>query len=223
VKYLVGEQQVDPLCQDEDDFTPFHFACDSGDIDVIQYLVNEIKVNRYDSLDSTINDRTKDGDTAVHRAAHLGHLPVVKFFLSNWNFDLNTPGQYGGSPLHRAAEGGHLDVVKYLVDVRKCNPANLDERKATPLHLASGEGHLEVVKYLIKDNKEQHCDPLCRDSYLDTPIHWAAREGRLNVIKYFKTRNCQQMNVRNKKYETPLDLASAKNHGDVVQYLQPSF
>ena len=182
VKYLVqlGEQQVGPPYWDEYGYTPLHRACVNGDIDIIQYLINEMK--KHTSLDSVIYDRTKAGNTAVHIAALSGHLPVIKLFISKWNFNLNIPGQDGASPLHSAAYGGYLDIVKYLVE-------------------------------------EKHCDPLCRDDYRNTPIHWAAGQGRLNVIKYFEAHN-YRMSITNKKFKTPLDLALANNHSDVVQYLR---
>ena len=55
-------------------------------------------------IDQVIDDRTKDGDTAVHHAARNGQLPVVKHFISELNFDPNTQGGLGRPPLVDAAE-----------------------------------------------------------------------------------------------------------------------
>jgi ankyrin len=130
VKYLVGEQQVDPLCQDEEGYTSLHLACEGGDIDVVQYLISEMK--KHTSLDSIVYDKTKAGDTAVHHAALKGHLPVVKLFITDLKFDPNTLGQLGWPPLIHAAQGGHLEVVRYLTEELQCDPSYAHgEDKAT--------------------------------------------------------------------------------------------
>ena len=48
-----------------------------------------------------------------------GHLPVVKFFITELNFDPNTPGFKGRPALHDAAQEGHLEVVSYLIEESK--------------------------------------------------------------------------------------------------------
>ncbi|MCG8626127.1 MAG: ankyrin repeat domain-containing protein [Proteobacteria bacterium] len=98
VQYLVGEQQVDPLCKDDYSYTSLHSACLGGDVDVIKFLINEMQ--KYMSLEDVLNERSKDGSTPFHLAAFYGHLPVIKFFISELNFDPNTPGFMGlHSPL----------------------------------------------------------------------------------------------------------------------------
>ena len=89
-------------------------------------------------LKDVIYDRTKNGNTPAHLAALYGHLQVVKLFISEFNFDPNTPGPLGRPLLHAAAQEGHMNVVKYLIEELKCDPSCCPgEEKATPLHLAS--------------------------------------------------------------------------------------
>ena len=101
---------MDPLCQDEDGYTPLHTSCQGGDIDVVRYLVNEM--NKYTPLKDVVYDRTKKGNTPIHYAAGNGHLQVVKLFISELNCDPNTPGWHGRTPLHHAAQEGQLEIVK---------------------------------------------------------------------------------------------------------------
>ena len=112
---------MDPLCQDEDGYTPLHRACVGGDIDVVRYPVNE--TNKYIPLKDVVYDKTKHGRTLTHIAAFNGHLPVVKLFISELNCDPKTSGQLDRTPLHHAAHQGNLDVVKYLIEKVKCDPS----------------------------------------------------------------------------------------------------
>ena len=57
VQYLVGEQQVDPLCRDEDGSTSLHKACQGGDIEVIRYLISQIK--KHNSMEEILNIKDK--------------------------------------------------------------------------------------------------------------------------------------------------------------------
>ena len=160
MKYLVIEQQIDPLCEDDYGNTPLHRACASCHWTVVEFLTLELA--RYSPINKLMRDLKSEWNrNAIHSAVVHGHLDIIHFFISNQNCDLNISCQYSGTPLHYAAECGHLHIVKYLTDKQGCHPSCLDENKLTPLHCAASKGHIDIVKYLTI---EKHCDPGCRNS-----------------------------------------------------------
>jgi ankyrin repeat protein len=90
--------------------------------------------------------------TALHLAAHLGRLRVLRVFL-----------QYLAGATKEAAKGG--------VDVR-------DRRRRTALHLAARAGHAAAVKLLLRAGASLDA----RDEAGDTPVVAAAAGGRAEVV-----------------------------------------
>ena len=79
VKYLITEQQVEPLCQDEDGWTPLHVCCESGCLSIVKVLTEEIEKYKpmKDLMPSLI---TKKGTTPLHFAAlnmKHGHSSIL--------------------------------------------------------------------------------------------------------------------------------------------------
>ena len=48
-----------------------------------------------------VNARDEDDQTALHEAAHKGHIDVVRFLVEN-GADVNARNKYDQTPLHRA-------------------------------------------------------------------------------------------------------------------------
>ena len=72
VRYLIAEQQVDPLCCTDTGSTPLHLASVGGDINVVRYLVNEL--SKFLPLKDIVTSRDKDGAAPIHIAAGSGNL-----------------------------------------------------------------------------------------------------------------------------------------------------
>eukprot|EP00999_Lentomonas_sp_LEN2_P000865 NODE_1866_length_710_cov_80.025729_g1816_i0.p1 GENE.NODE_1866_length_710_cov_80.025729_g1816_i0~~NODE_1866_length_710_cov_80.025729_g1816_i0.p1 ORF type:complete len:203 (+),score=33.54 NODE_1866_length_710_cov_80.025729_g1816_i0:75-683(+) len=96
-------------------------------------------------------------DTAVHRAAFLGHTECVKVLLESKG-DPNVPNKHGVTPLHKAAHRDQLEVVKLLIgagaDVKARTLA-----QSTPLHDAARGGSKAIVKLLL----DKGADPRAKD------------------------------------------------------------
>ena len=226
VRYLVAEQQVDPVCQTEGGGTPLHKAChDDDNMDVVVYLVNAM--SQHLPLKDVVSCRGKDGKIPLHDAAFYGQLKLVKYFFTELKCDPNIAqtGKHHGRPtvgggriaLHHAAQNGHLHVVKFLVEDQHCDPSHCDYEKVTPLHKAADNGHLPVVQYFTL---EQHCDPLCTDSRNNTPLHNAAYCGHLEVVQFMiETLHCP-LDVRGWRNMTPLEQARIQGHHHVIKYLK---
>ena len=119
--------------------------------------------------------------------------------------------------MHHAASNGHLDIVKFLSsNLTDKNPS--DDNGATPLHYAAFGGHLDIVKYLtsLLEDKNPKSGLYWNE---DTPLHVAADYRKLEVVKYF-VQILPDNNPENAEGKTPLDMAKAKGHQEIVDFLE---
>ena len=122
--------------------------------------------------------------------------------------------------MHHAASNGHLDIVKFLASIlADKNPS--DVNGVTPLHWAAIGGHLDIVKYLTSLLEDKNPKSgLYWDE--DTPLHAAADHGQLEVVKYL-AQILPDHNPENAKGKTPLDMAKAKGHQEIVNFIETLF
>ena len=79
-----------------------------------QHVV-EFFTQNFSNIISDGNNRVQSDSTALHEAAHWGHLGVIKFFVdSSISVDCNNCRD-GCSPLHSAVIGGSEGAVQYLL------------------------------------------------------------------------------------------------------------
>ena len=121
--------------------TPLHYACQSGQINVIQHVLAI-------SIDFQAMDRT--GMTPLHWACREGKVEIVKLILNNIDIDLNIPDQNGWTLLHFACQDGNLELVNLLLNQPNINSNAVDAYGMTALGIASANGNEEIVK-LLKD------------------------------------------------------------------------
>jgi ankyrin repeat protein len=133
------------LLADLDGTTPLHWAAYGGHLDVVKFLVEEVKMGPGEPNNLLV--------TPVHWAAVMGHRDVVDYLVSN-GAAIDARDNAGRSPLFAAASSGQLDVVDYLLQ----NGADVnaaDARGRTPLNEAMMRGQAEVVKMLIDHGAKQ--------------------------------------------------------------------
>ena len=87
VKYLITEHKCNPHCINEEGQTPLHYACASGQLEVVQYFHNE----KLSDLVHTAHS----GDTPLHFACKYNQVGIVQLLLSTGECD----------PLIKNAEG----------------------------------------------------------------------------------------------------------------------
>ena len=104
-------------------------------------------------------------NTAMWRAAHGGHLEIVKYLIEEKGAD-----KFNWS-MARAANGGHLEIVKYLIDEKGASAFNWAMARA-----AEG-GHLDIVKYLIDEKSA---------SAFNWAMIEAAEGGHTEIVEYLR-------------------------------------
>src|SRR5207302_1772707 len=86
---------------------------------------------------------TSRGGTALHLAAELGDLELVKWLVAKKASLKAVDGHGSWTPMQRAVEAGHLEVVKYLL----AQGADVQDRA---LHIAAAGGHLDLTRLLVE-------------------------------------------------------------------------
>ena len=174
VKYITSLPQVD-LTQRSSfkGYSCLHVAVAGGNIDIVQYLVEERNCHPNLSTDS--------GVTTLHLACEEGKVEVINYLLTFTACDPNATTTDGRTCLHAAIFSGNLHIIDFLVSVRNCDPHCKTNYGITPLHIACELGYINVVEYLINVCE---CDPNSKDGNSWTPHHYAASQDNVNIIKY---------------------------------------
>ena len=112
----------------------------------------------------------------------------------------------GNTLLHYACKYGCIDTVKFLVE-RECDQTIFNKNGDLALHLLScaNRSHtnaLEIIKLLTK------CDLKSPNANGDTLLHIAVSTSMNDVVQYFVEEKILDLNIQNKKGESPLHVAS---------------
>ena len=203
----------DPKAENANGSTPLYFACKSGNLELVKYLI--LKKNCDPNKPNTL------GLVPLHNAALGGHISIANYLIEEKQCSATPRDNNGIIPLHLACQSGNLPMVKLFVEAQNCDPVCVtNDRYTQPIHLACQNGHLEVTKYLIE---EKHCDPISLSGEGFQTIHLACKSGNLDLIKYLvENRNCRPDCI-NLSYKyiwwTPLHLACESGHLNVAIYL----
>ena len=151
-----------------------------------------------------VNKSDSDGDTALHEAAGVGHIEIVRALLeAGAGADVRKLDKYDDSPLSNACKGKHFEVFRALVeaggDVNK-----LDSGGFTALHHASEYGLTEGVRYLCVErgadvNKST-------TGWGNTPLTLASRNGNVEAVRVLLEAGAD-VNKRDSEGRTPLYIA----------------
>ncbi|RYP70535.1 hypothetical protein DL769_004928 [Monosporascus sp. CRB-8-3] len=170
--------------------TILHQAVNGRDAAVLSMLLEAV------SGDMGIDTPNNLGLTALHMAANIGTLAIVKPLLAK-KADVNAQTRDGNTPLHFATREGHRLVAQELLqDMTNIEKENYSNE--TPFVLAVGRGHVEIVKDLLRSKKG-----------LDYPFHSKVvlqQENVLNALLESKEWDCSKPD-KEQSGQTPLHLA----------------
>lgn len=179
VKALLESEYIDVSIPDDNQDTPLHEACLSGDQRIVELLLQRMKKEN-----ATLLLQNDEKQTPLHVACSEGHTEIVKLILQ-YGFqqrkDLVTAQDNEFStPLHLACENGNEEIVHILL----LNGADIHAAKneeISPLHLAARHGFTKVATTLLASgldiinilNTEQQ-----------TPLHFAAQFNQSEMVKF---------------------------------------
>lgn len=122
-----------------------------------------------------------------------------------------------GSQFAVAIESDKLEKVKALVEAgnKADTPIEYGEHVMTPLMKACWDGRMEIAKYLLSAGADVHA----KDSDNgQTPLMYAVQRGRADFVKWLIDSGAG-VNLRDVRKFTPLHVAAAGGHEDVVDFL----
>ena len=173
----------------------------------------------------------------LHKAAREGDADRVRKLLdagADVNVRNANKGRLQYTPLHWAAYYGHLEIAELLIS-RGADLDAEDPAYSTPLYLAAEEGHPKVVEFLISKGAEVNV----KSSWSGyTPLHRAAwgpvarrfgqgaetfgadpEEDYREIVTLLISKGAA-INARDKKSQTPLDLAIKGGTDETVALLR---
>ena len=157
---------------DYDNRNLLHIACESNNLPLIRFLVDECHIN--------VNAIDFMNETPLVYAMRLGDVKVIEFLQNRGAVVVNS---IMGSRLCKAGFDGRVDVLK-LMDkhlVSDWNVADYDLR--TALHLAVCERNYDAVKWLLSST---NANAEVRDFLGNTPIDDAMRIDANDIMDLFK-------------------------------------
>ena len=125
-----------------------------------------------------VNQRTKDGTTALHWAVYRNDVALVDRLLA-LHADANAKNAFGSTPMSEAAVIGNVEVLKKLLAAgANVESANADGQ--TALMIISRTSNIDAAKLLIKHGANVNARERWRNQ---SPLMWACAENQPAMVK----------------------------------------
>ncbi len=151
---------ADANCEDEKGVPAIMWAVYSGDMEVVEFLIEEGADCDPESGPMPVEGNGNYWETAWYgstlvAAAGEGHMDIVEFLISDCGVDINKvdyndeEDQNGMTAVIASASNGHEAIVKYLIPL-KPNLETADADGRTALMLAVMHDNPDIAKILLK-------------------------------------------------------------------------
>ena len=206
---VLGGYDGETLLNNEYNEHEFLAACRTGNVEAVQYFLNQEGFDPDEQLISGVNKGPVGG---LFLAAQNGHHKVVEILVAA-EVDLNLVRGDGATALLVAAQCGHHEVVKILVKAGADLNLTLKDG-ATAFFLAAKYGHHEVVNTLLKAGADSN---LALKGGM-TALLVAAKYGHQEVVKIL-AEDGADLNLALKDGTTAILVAARYGHPEVVKIL----
>lgn len=125
-----------------------------------------------------------------------------------------TDDTYGCTLLAWAIIQGHETTAKLLLTLN-ANPCLVSKQGRNALHFACRDGRLEIVKILLERFSQLKNS---QDEDGMTSLHLAIRESKIDIVNLMLTYDID-IEIKNKKGETILDITREKNSPEITEIL----
>ncbi|XP_053982715.1 ankyrin repeat and death domain-containing protein 1A-like isoform X2 [Hylaeus volcanicus] len=162
-----------------------------------------------------VDSRNNYGRAPIHWAASRGNTEIIEMLMQA-KCDIEARDKFGMRPLHMAAWYGHRDAVKMLINAG-ANVSAVNKKQYTLLMCAARGSNVGVVEYLAEAVESLNGD--ATDCTGATALHHAASAGHPTVITALSSIPWLELNVTDKKGQTPIHCACAEEHLEAVEIL----
>ena len=191
--------------------TAFHWACLSGNLDIVKMLLGHVK-NPLLKTELTPIQIERVKESFERRRRNKEYFETHPWPCPNLSWNSET-----------ASKEDDLGIV---LDDFYTDPNKLCQSKMTAFHYACREGQAEIVDFLIENEETFKVDIHAHDCCKRTGLHWACLKGKVEIVKVFVKHSATKklnLNVGHYSGATPFIVACEENCIDVVkEFLQHS-
>uniref|UniRef100_A0A1X7T2R0 Uncharacterized protein n=1 Tax=Amphimedon queenslandica TaxID=400682 RepID=A0A1X7T2R0_AMPQE len=244
IKYIINNYpQYTSLLHSTDDIDtlPIHYACISGVIQLVTFLIDVMK------CDVTTED--KYGLTCVIRACESGNIDLLKLLVKQYNLNPRIFGR-ASSP-EAAVVHGHVHILEWFKQEYHINVASFkngvlpfhaaqfyrlyclkhllntylfdinatdsrDDTQSTLLHIACQKGHVAIVLYLTS---LPQCDVSAKTSNGSTVLHLSCKSRSLPILKHLVEEHQLDLTIKDYNGMAPVHVACEEGSLSIVKYI----
>ncbi len=225
VELLLAQKGIDVNSRDFEESTPLAHATRAGHEPVVRLLL------AHDGIDVDAHDDYRD--SALHHAARRGTSVLVELLLSR-GACADPKNASGDTPLGMAAAAGNVAVVKQLLRRASVDPDHVNLMGRAPISLAANQINQKRIRCDGQDPgaeverlraamrllaADARVDPAREDWRGRTPLAWAAKLGFDEIVELLIDERGVKCDPEREGQETPLNLAAANGHEQVVKIL----
>ena len=183
VKMLTCSEKCEPNIKDDQEWTPLHYACFFGRLEIVKYLINQ--------LCSDVNIPSILGVLPLQLAcnslcAERVTLDIVKFLITTGKCDPNTKAYNGDTLLIYLLKTMNAkdSLMQYLIVDYGCELLAKSHDGNTALHIACSKktSNTSVIK-MIGSRTNHLCYSVVKNNAEDTPLHLACLSTNDSVVK----------------------------------------
>lgn len=161
--------------------TALHSAARSRSFECMSILIQTTH-HRNNKLETLINRRDSDGNTALHISAYFGDANIIELLLCN-GADMTIEDSYGRNALHLSSQYGSRRSLMVLLDQGGDSYLDHTDYKGyTPLHYCAEGGYLDCVELLLG----AAADPLLQSTEGLTPYALAAQHNHPAICQVLR-------------------------------------
>ncbi len=209
---VMGDRKMDirhPILQSKiKAFDEVVSAASQGDYDSLMLVKKHAGSSA--NFKELINRKDYDGRTALHLAAKGSHKEMVEALLDH-GADPQCRDRWGDLAIHDAEDQDIKDILKQAMGIKK------DPPPIRPGKWAPAKGAKKTEREL-NDRFGLEGAPVCASTPDLLEVLWAAANGDLLTIRRHVACG-RPLHVADYDHRTPLHLAAAQGHADVLRFL----
>ncbi|XP_073034485.1 LOW QUALITY PROTEIN: probable protein S-acyltransferase 23 [Primulina eburnea] len=191
---------------DGNGYFPLQWAALNNFADIAQYIIEH---------GGNVNAKDNTKLTALHWAAVRASIAAADVLMQN-RASVEADDINGYRAVHVAAQYGQTTFLNHIIAKYHADFNVPDNDGRSPLHWAACRGYADTIRLLLFRDAFQGK----QDKEGCTPLHWAALRGNVeacSVLVHAGTK--EELMVKDKAGNTPLELASDKGHLQITIFL----